>query len=239
MPKTYATPAGRVRSLPSPELVSVVDRLLSPTTPQRINRIIDMFKWGTRPKVPTDIGAQVLQSICTSNAYRYVPEGFSLVDATGIPERMGCPEKRVLDRRTATLQACQYMLDEQSFYDNKPIAMDARIALLLYPRCCAAIMSMSSGYASPIVAARILTAAVTKSDACCEWVASCYPPRGKFDTRTNNERCVSNALGHLARKAGRVKGGFYGGYHDKFLLILHELLVEGGVPCSVDYVGRA
>ena len=263
-------PAARAFSLPSPELTRLVDRLLSPVPVAKINRLINTFKWGERPVVPEDIGQQVLRQLIGAVAHRRQVDGTLYADATGLPERYGRPEKRVHDRRTATLILLQDTLDQEDYYNNTPLAMDPKIALLLYPRICAQIMALSSGYASPVTAALIFTSAMRKGTPCCEWTSACYgPPRNlavrsvrkKIGTETvrgeggryerdvhdwveepnpdlewnNDMACLKAATGHFARKAGK-SDGFYGSYTSKFILILRELLVEGGVPHSVDYV---
>jgi len=235
--KPHATPAGRALSLPSPELVRVVDRLFSPAATRRLNRIVDMFKWEKRPDVPEDLGGQILEHVCKSASFRDMPEAAPWLDATGAPERFGVPEKRKVDRRTATLQVLQIMLDAESFYHNVPVAMDPKIVLLLYPRHCAHIMSLSSGYASPITAARILTSALTGTNkfGCCEWTNACYS-RDNGDGKVPDRRCAEDAVKGGARRMGKTHG-FYGGVRDKYVLILQELLTEGGVPFSVDHVG--
>lgn len=57
-----------------------------------------------------------------------------------------------------------------------------------YPRTCAHIMCHSLGYASPLVAARILMDAHRRQQNWCEWLAACY--------QCDALKCVKQAVGY-------------------------------------------
>jgi hypothetical protein len=52
--------------------------------------------------------------------------------------------------------------------------MDAHHALTRWSRVCAHLICHSLGYATPILAARIVLAAVRGEKHYCEWISACY-----------------------------------------------------------------
>ena len=85
---------------------------------------------------------------------------------------------------------------------SRPADWPADVFVALYPRVCAQVISVSSGYALPEVAAGIVQDAVAGRENCCEWVYSCY---GR-DAR----KCVREALSGHGRRCERKATGFSG-----------------------------
>ncbi len=84
----------------------------------------------------------------------------------------------------------------------RPADWPADVFLSLYPRVCAQVISTSSGYAMPEVAARIVQDAVAGRENWCEWIDSCY---GR-----DAEKCVREALSGFGRRCERNATGFSG-----------------------------
>jgi len=191
-----------------------VDAVLA--SPKRIERLINRFKWGTRPTVPDDLGKKILLGSCSAVAMN--------VALTREAARLFLgPEEETRDNIVATISLG---LEAETFYVNHPAALNSKIPLLLYPHLAAHIMLASSGYASPATAARVISGALAGAPASCEWVDACYSGPSK------NLSCVQQSIKLRKRKSA----GIYGSFDSKILLILQELLTDGGVPFNVDYV---
>ena len=101
-----------------------------------------------------------------------------------------------------SLQALVRQAVEAGVLSSLPADWPPEVFLALYPRCCAQVISVSNGYATPEVAARIVQDAVAGRENWCEWIYSCY---GR-DAR----KCVREALSGLGRKRERRATGFSG-----------------------------
>lgn len=66
--------------------------------------------------------------------------------------------------------------------------MDYKKALQKYPRLCAHVIAESLGYASPVLAARIVTAAANGEPFRCEWLYACFAGEAR--------RAVEAAIAH-------------------------------------------
>lgn len=84
----------------------------------------------------------------------------------------------------------------------RPTDWPTDVFVALYPRCCAQVISVSSGYALPEVAARIVQDAAAGRRNSCEWLDACYGG----DAR----RCVREALSGAGRRRERRATGFSG-----------------------------
>ena len=82
--------------------------------------------------------------------------------------------------------------------------------LARYPRICAHIIADSLGYATPVLAAKILRDAKENSTNFCEWILSCY--NGK--PRLAVERAIRNRHHHT---------GYMASYKQALQIIHHEL----------------